>query len=533
MIRFSDRTSFRLARVTVVIALTIGFFLSLTQAYFDYQNENIVLETRISDLLEVSREAATHVVEVIDPRLAQKVVEGFLASNFVADARIIDETGQVLSSAQNPEIFSSEQNGMFQEEMQDFSINLILPKGVSDTNGELIVTVNRAVALQPFYDRVATDLIWGFIQSIVLSTLLYFAFHRGITKPLSDVVDEVSNINPDQPGEQRIKVPANHKNDELGTLVMQMNQSLDAVQVLVDNLRSTNRALTSSEEALRRRSWELEQEVDRTKKTTLELIATKEQAEAANRAKSAFLANVSHELRTPLNAIIGFSSIMADQMFGPIGHKKYQEYLFDIRSSSEHLSDILGEVLDLAKIEAGQMKLEEEPVDLKRLCEESVALVSGQASQKGFAIKLFASDTLPLLYCDRLRIKQSVLNLLSNAVKFTPNAGNKVEIYLKKADHGGISIEVKDEGIGIATDEQALVFSPFMRSSSALSRSHEGTGLGLSLVKAFIEKHDGWIELSSELGKGSSFTLHLPEKRLCAPLSSPPESSPPESSPPS
>jgi len=306
-----------------------------------------------------------------------------------------------------------------------------------------------------------------------------------------------------------------HKKDELGLLVAQTNLSFDAVQVLLDNLRSTNKALSSSEEALRKRSWELEQEVERTKKTSMELIVTKEQAEAANRAKSVFLANVSHELRTPLNAIIGFSSIMADQMFGPIGHVKYREYLQDIRSSSEHLSDVLGEVLDLAKIEAGQFKMEDEEVDMVRLFDESQALVSGQAAQKGFSIAMDVPDELPKVKGDRLRIKQSVLNLLSNAVKFTPQ-GNGNVVLAAAMDHesGEMVISVADKGIGISPEEQGLVFSPFVRSASALSRSHEGTGLGLSLVKAFVDMHGGTITLESAPEQGSTFTIRLPADRV-------------------
>ena len=510
----SDRISFKLARLTVVIALTVGLFLSLGQAVLDYEAEEQQLQARVAGLLEVSRDAATHSVEVIDPRLAQKVAEGFLASSFVAEARIVDEKGELLASARNDTVQDAGAPELFSDTFQDYAIDLVLPQGVADTNGRLTLTINRGIAFKPFYERAVTDLIWGFIRSLLLATILYFAFHNGVTRPLTTVVDEVSNINPDQPGEQRITPPPNHENDELGKLVRQVNQSLDAVQVLVDNLRSTNRALTSSEEALRRRSWELEQEVDRTKETTLELLATKEQAEAANRAKSVFLANVSHELRTPLNAIIGFSSIMSEQMFGPLGHKRYREYLEDIRSSSEHLSDVLGQVLDLAKIEAGQMKLEEEAVDLQVLCEESIALISGQASMRGLEISFAKPDVLPTLWGDRLRIKQSVLNLLSNAVKFTPEKGDPVELTVDVADHGGIMIAVTDHGIGIADEEKEMVFSPFIRSSSALSRSHEGTGLGLSLVKAFLDKHDGWITLDSTLGEGATFVLHFPKERV-------------------
>ena len=284
--------------------------------------------------------------------------------------------------------------------------------------------------------------------------------------------------------------------------------------MLLDNLRSTNRALSSSEDTLRKRSWELEQEVERTKKTSVELLLTKEQAEAANRAKSVFLANVSHELRTPLNAIIGFSSIMSDQMFGPIGHDKYREYLKDIRYSSEHLSDVLGEVLDLAKIEAGQFQIEEEYVDVVRLLKESQALVAGQAAQKSIGVSLSVSDDLPEIYGDRLRLKQSVLNLLTNAIKFTPSGAEKVKLSAAVVADGSMEIVVTDQGIGIPKEELDMIFSPFVRSSTALSRNHEGTGLGLSLVKAFVDMHQVSVSVASDTGVGTVFTIKMPASRV-------------------
>ena len=517
-LHWSNRISFKLARTAIIIAFAVGLVLSVAEIYLDYRVEGSLLDRKVDKSLAVSQKAATRAVLILDSDLATEVVSGLMEYDYIAEAAILDDHGSELAGDRNtlvlPSSSSIEFARYFIEDRSVHTRELELPDTMAERPGALRVVVDRAVGLQPFFSRAITTFLSGLVRNLLLVLLLYFAFHQGLTKPLGQIVDKISGINPEHPREQRISVHRRHKNDELGLLVSQMNLSFDAVQVLLDNLRSTNKALSSSEETLRKRSWELEQEVERAKKTSVELIVTKEQAEAANRAKSVFLANVSHELRTPLNAIIGFSSIMADQMFGPIGHAKYREYLQDIRSSSEHLSDVLGEVLDLAKIEAGQFKMEEDTVNLVKLFSESQALINGQATQKGFTIELDVPGDLPQVSGDRLRMKQSVLNLLSNAVKFTPAGRDNVRLKSWVTREGELAIMVSDHGIGIPEQDQDLVFSPFMRAASALSRSHEGTGLGLSLVKVFMDMHGGRIGLESEIDIGTKFTLYLPAERI-------------------
>ncbi len=518
-IQWSDRISFELAKTAVIIAFAVGMILSIGQSYLDYLEVGDLLDEKVMKSLQVADKAATRAVLNLDEELAHEVVSGLLEYEYIADAVILYQDDIRLAGAQRDTRALSDQTVQFIryffDDMRTHSFQLTLPDTMPEGYARLQVIVDRTIGLQPFFSRALTLFLSSLLRIFLLVMLLYFTFYRGLTKPLSQMVDRISLINAEHPAGQRIPVPQNHKGDELGMLASQINLSFDAVQVLLDNLRTTNQALSASEESLRKRSWELEREAERTHQTTLELIETKEQAEAANRAKSVFLANVSHELRTPLNAIIGFSSIMADQMFGPIGHEKYREYLHDIRSSSLHLSDVLGEVLDLAKIEAGQMKMDEETVDMNKLVQDSRSLVLGQASQKSLGIKLEIADDLPKVIGDRLRIKQSVLNILSNAVKFTPVGKGDVEMraWLDETD-GALKISIKDNGIGIDEAEQQMVFAPFVRSETPLSRSHEGTGLGLSLVKAFIEEHGGDITVCSKVGVGSVFTVILPNERL-------------------
>jgi signal transduction histidine kinase len=236
------------------------------------------------------------------------------------------------------------------------------------------------------------------------------------------------------------------------------------------------------------------------------------QLEIANRHKSEFLANMSHELRTPLNAIIGFSEVLTEQMFGDVNDKQ-MEYLQDIHSSGQHLLTLINDVLDLSKIEAGRMELELSCFDLGLLLDNSMTLVRERAQRQGLALTLDVGEGLEEWVADARKVKQVVVNLLSNAVKFTPTGGS-VTVRARRVDVGGnafAQVSVADTGVGIAPEEQAMVFEEFRQASGDYLRKTEGTGLGLSLAKRFAELHGGTIRIDSERGKGATFTVTLPQ----------------------
>jgi len=245
------------------------------------------------------------------------------------------------------------------------------------------------------------------------------------------------------------------------------------------------------------------------------LAAAKEQAEVANRAKSEFLANMSHELRTPLNAIIGFSEIMKDELSGPIGNPYYNEYVRDIYVSAKHLLDVINDILDVSKVEAGKIELQENAFDVATVIQSAIRLVIERATEADVAIEFDPKPDLPELMADQRRVKQMLLNLLSNAVKFTP-PGGKVTV-TTEIDGGGLEICVRDTGIGVAPDKIPVVFTPFAQVDGSLKRKYEGTGLGLSLTRGLIELHGGAITMTSAPGEGTSVTLWFPGERLIRP----------------
>jgi signal transduction histidine kinase len=237
-----------------------------------------------------------------------------------------------------------------------------------------------------------------------------------------------------------------------------------------------------------------------------ELRRVYSELEAASRHKSEFLANMSHELRTPLNAIIGFSQVLADEMVGSVNEKQ-AEYLDDIISSGNHLLSLINDVLDLSKVEAGQVELEVHPFSLREALERGVVMVRERATEDGVRVAFAADPEVDVVDGDERRIKQVIFNLLSNAVKFTP-AGGEVDVSAMRMN-GEIRVSVADTGPGVAPEDRERIFEEFQQSETGVGL-REGTGLGLALSKRFVELHGGRIWLESELGRGSTFTFALP-----------------------
>ena len=238
-----------------------------------------------------------------------------------------------------------------------------------------------------------------------------------------------------------------------------------------------------------------------------ELALKTNELEVASRHKSEFLASMSHELRTPLNAVIGFSEVLLDRLFGDLNEKQ-EEYLEDIRGSGRHLLDLINDILDLSKVEAGKMQLELARTSLREALEHGVAMVSERAARQGLSLSLDVNDDVEDVVADSLRIKQVILNLLTNAVKFTPSGGSIEASAARVGDE--IHVTVKDSGIGIAESDYERIFETFHQGRRDGSASTEGTGLGLTLSKRIVELHGGRLWVESRPGHGSTFTFSIP-----------------------
>jgi two-component system cell cycle sensor histidine kinase PleC len=236
-------------------------------------------------------------------------------------------------------------------------------------------------------------------------------------------------------------------------------------------------------------------------------------AEEANLAKSRFLASMSHELRTPLNAILGFSEVMSNEVLGPMSNGTYRDYANDIHESGQHLLDLINEILDLSRIEAGRYQLNEEPANLLQIVEECCHLMELKARHKDIRIVQQFESVLPRLFADERAVRQITLNLLSNAVKFT-STGGEILVRVGWTAGGGQYISIKDNGPGIPAEEIPVVLSAFGQGSIAIKSAEQGTGLGLPIVQGLLAMHGGEFELHSKMREGTEAIAIFPAARV-------------------
>jgi signal transduction histidine kinase len=279
------------------------------------------------------------------------------------------------------------------------------------------------------------------------------------------------------------------RRDELGAVAEEFNR-------MAERLQESHAAL---EQKVEERTRELQKALD-------ELADKSRELEVASRHKSEFLASMSHELRTPLNAIVGFSQVLQQKLFGEVNEKQ-AEYLDDILSSANHLLSLINDILDLSKVESGQVELERDSFSLREALERGVVMIRERATKNGVGLQLELDPRVELVDGDERRIRQVVFNLLSNAVKFTPKGGH-VEVSATRQD-GEVIVAVADTGPGIAPQDQARIFEEFQQTDAG-AEHREGTGLGLALSKSLVELHGGRIWVESELGKGSTFIFTIP-----------------------
>ncbi|HJO74567.1 MAG TPA: ATP-binding protein [Rhodospirillales bacterium] len=247
------------------------------------------------------------------------------------------------------------------------------------------------------------------------------------------------------------------------------------------------------------------------------LKVAKEVAEQANKSKSEFLANMSHELRTPLNSVIGFSSAMEEETFGPLGDDHYREYVGAVQDSGMHLLNLVNDILDISKIEAGEMEFEDKDVNVHDIFQASAKIVANRAVRGEITMDMEISENSPQLRGDSLRLKQILLNLLTNAIKFTPPKG-QIRVSASVDASNAMEWQIIDTGVGIPAKDLRRIMLPFEQVRNTVALTHEGTGLGLYLTKSLAEAHGGTLEIESVVGKGTTVKVNFPPERTVAPV---------------
>ncbi|MEX1205016.1 MAG: ATP-binding protein [Dongiaceae bacterium] len=355
-------------------------------------------------------------------------------------------------------------------------------------------------------------LVVGGAVGALVSGLGVLFLSRNIIGPVQRLAAATQAIS-DGDFAHRIQLP---RQDELGRLASAFNTMTERLQCAHGRVNETTAQLEAEiagrTRALALANDRLTLELDLRQRTEHDLRLAKDAAEAANQAKSLFLANMSHELRTPLNAILGFSEVLKNKMFGPLGSVRYEEYVTDINDSGAHLLRLINDVLDIARIESGRADLAEEFVDVAATVAGCVHLVDARATQKGIRLVTDMPPDLPALHADGTRLRQILTNLFDNAVKFTPDGG-EIRVSAALSPAGGICLTVADTGIGIATADMPRVHEVFGQVDGSFSRSQGGAGLGLPLAKALAEKHGGTLTVESEPSVGTTVTVAFPPER--------------------
>lgn len=381
-------------------------------------------------------------------------------------------------------------------------------------DGEVVGTVELVATLDRLRDeRNAVLAIAGVI--VLLSTVVAFTLsstlQHALVRPIMHLADVMRKVSADRVYNRRAE---RQTNDELGDLITGFNNMLEQIESQHTELAMYRAQL---ERLVDERTSQLQEANTRLHETIADLRISKGELEAANRFKSEFLANMSHELRTPLNAIIGFSEIMVGELYGPLGDRRYVDYVSDIGQSAEHLVGVIGDILDMTRMESGNLVLREETVEISGLIDDAQRIVSPLVRAKAIDLQRpQPASPVPRLRCDPMRVRQVLINLLSNAVKFTESGGT-ISIRVEPGD--GLRLAISDTGIGIGEADIARVLTPFAQVENTFSRRYQGTGLGLSLSKTLMENHQGRLELTSKLGEGTTVMLWFPSTRLEVPAS--------------
>ncbi|MBV7554976.1 response regulator [Pseudomonas sp. PDM28] len=508
-IKFTNRLSFKQARLTVLVGFILGTLLSLLQIGIDYASEDASINREILSLLEISHNPASRIAYNIDAELAKELTQGLLRSPAIIGAKLTDNNGTVLANAKRPEV----QNGyrmlsdfLFGASRQ-FEDRLYLDHLPNESLGTLRLKVDTYAFGNRFLRRAEVTLINGFARSLLLSGILLALFYVMLTKPLVRVIRELSGRDPGSTEPTSLECPAGHANDEIGVLVKVANQQFKNIATEIRQRRNAENRLTEYlgqlENIVSARTAELKAINARLSQSNEELEAARSTALDMAEARSVFLANMSHEIRTPLNGLLGMIALSLD---GPLNAEQQQQ-LSIAHDSGKVLVELLNDILDLSKFDAGQLELEHIPFDLGSLIEDTANLLSQNAAPSVELTCLIDPHFPALVLGDPTRVRQIVSNLLSNALKFT--RFGRVDVRLSTFGDG-VRIEVCDTGIGIPQEAQARIFQPFTQAGAGITRQFGGTGLGLALTYNLCEAMQGRLTISSEAGFGSQFCADLP-----------------------
>lgn len=514
-IAFTNRLSYKQARLTVLLGFILGTLLSVFQIAIDYASEDASIDREIRSLLEISHNTASRIAYNIDAELAQELTLGLLQSPAVVGARLTDNNNVVLSSVERP--FSQSRYRIVSDflfgESRQFEDPLNLAHLPNESIGTLRLNVDTFAFGNHFLQRSGITLLNGFMRSLILAGVLTLLFYMTLTKPLVGVIRALAKRDSSNPTPTPLQCPPKHENDEIGVLVDVANRQFASIASELARRVEAEDRLTAHrnelEDIVSARTTELKASNARLSKSNEELKIARSTALEMAQARTAFLANMSHEIRTPLNGLLGMLALALDSSL----NAEQRQQLSIAHDSGKVLVELLNDILDMSKFNAGQLQMERIPFDLGVLVEDTANLLSQNAAP-GVELTCFIDTQFPsLVLGDPTRVRQIVSNLLSNALKFT--RFGRVDVRLSndldpETQENSVRIEISDTGIGIAQEAQARIFQPFTQAEAAITRQFGGTGLGLALTHNLCEAMSGRLSIQSQSGFGSQFCADLP-----------------------
>ncbi|MCY1393537.1 Sensor histidine kinase RcsC [compost metagenome] len=508
-IKFTHRLSFKQARLTVLVGFVLGTLLSFIQISIDYASVDATINREMLSQLKISHNPASRIAYNIDPELATELTLGLLRSPAINAAKLIDNNGNVLANVERPRVennFRLLSDFLFGKS-REYSDTLFLSHLPDEPLGTLQMSVDTYAYGERFLRRAEVTLLTGCIRSLFLTGILLTLFYFMLTKPLVRVIGALSSRDPRSPNQARLACPAGHEHDEIGVLVKVANQQFISMATEIQQRRNAENRLTDYlnelENIVSARTTELKTSNTQLSQSNRELESARRTALDMAQARAAFLANMSHEIRTPLNGLLGMIALSLDS---PLTAEQRQQ-LSIAHDSGKVLVELLNDILDLSKFDAGQLELERIPFDLGALVEDTANLLSQNAAPNVELTCLIDPQFPAMVLGDPTRVRQIVSNLLSNALKFT--RFGRVDVRLSSYPRG-VRIEVCDTGIGIAREAQVKIFQPFTQAGAGITRQFGGTGLGLALTNNLCEAMQGRLSISSEAGFGSQFSAELP-----------------------
>ncbi|WP_213478712.1 ATP-binding protein [Marinobacter lipolyticus] len=507
---FRKRLSYRLTRDTVLLAMLLGLILNLVQVALEFFNARESMENEIQALIEISHSPASQIAYNIDVRLAEELLDGLLRHPATIDARIIDNDGHTMAAASQSSPTSPYRwisDALFGAN-RTFSDELRVRQLADLPLGTLNVTIDTYHYGLLFLQRAGYTLLSGFFKSLILTVALLGIFYFVLTRPMMNVINALSRVQADSPEKVRVPIPVNHEDDEIGTMVGIINQHLQTLDSSLAQLRHAESAMKNYSSQLERevddRTREISEKNEALQRGNHALVKAKEDAVRRARSRANFLASMSHEIRTPLNGVLGMLGLALEGDLDPEQRNRLEIAL----NAGQSLLGLLNDILDISKVEAGKLSLENIPFSARGLIEECATLHAQQARRKNIDLFTDIDRELPeMVLGDPTRTRQILNNLLSNAIKFTENGSVKIRA---GRVGGNIKIEVIDTGIGMSRESLHRIFSPFSQAGSDTTRLYGGTGLGLTLCRQLVERMHGQILVDSDVGHGTHFTVTLP-----------------------